>query len=149
MEVRGVKMTRKANGEGSVFRTKNGYWKGAIMIGLNENGKPLKKTFSSKTEREVRKKMREYKEAQYYEDKSRTNYNESKLLCSDLLTKWTYEIKQTTLKKQSFKTLESRVKNNIILAIGHYTIAELNSDIIQKEVIDNLYKTRKQSYATI
>lgn len=40
-------MARRAKGEGSVFKDKQGYWNSQIIIGY-ENGKPKYKKFRSK-----------------------------------------------------------------------------------------------------
>lgn len=58
-------MSRKrGNGEGSIYKRKdkNGNfirWEGSVSIGINENGKLKRKTFTGKTRNEVVKKMNE------------------------------------------------------------------------------------------
>lgn len=51
---------KRGNGEGSVYRTKDGKWKGAISIGRDINGNIKRKTFSGNTRNEVSKKMKAY-----------------------------------------------------------------------------------------
>ncbi len=50
----GRKKTRRSNGEGSVFKTNDGLWKGEYQIGTDPfTGAPKKKYFQGKTQREV------------------------------------------------------------------------------------------------
>lgn len=54
-------MAKRANGEGTISkRIKNGKavgWRGAISLGYDLQGKPIRKTVSGKTQEEVREKM--------------------------------------------------------------------------------------------
>lgn len=54
-------MAKRANGEGTISkRLKNGKvsgWRGAISVGYDPQGKPIRKTVSGKTQEEVREKM--------------------------------------------------------------------------------------------
>ena len=53
-------MSKKANGEGSVNKYKNG-WRATITIGKNSEGKLIRKQFYGKTKSEVLKKVDEFK----------------------------------------------------------------------------------------
>lgn len=53
-------MARRAKGEGSVFKDKQGYWNAQIIIGY-ENGKPKYKKFRSKKQGVVVEKLNAYK----------------------------------------------------------------------------------------
>ena len=53
-------MSKKANGEGSVNKYKNG-WRATITIGRNSEGKLIRKQFYGKTKSEVLKKVDEFK----------------------------------------------------------------------------------------
>lgn len=54
-------MAKRANGEGTISkRVKNGKtvgWRGAVSLGYDAEGKPLRRTVSGKTQEEVREKM--------------------------------------------------------------------------------------------
>ena len=47
------KKYRRSNGEGSVFKHQNGRWCGQIGLGVDENGKRLRKTVFGSTRAEV------------------------------------------------------------------------------------------------
>lgn len=55
-----AKSSKRGNGEGSIYQTKDGKWKGAITIGRDRKGNLKRKTFSGKTRNEVNKKMKSY-----------------------------------------------------------------------------------------
>lgn len=52
--------TKRANGECSIGKYKDG-WRSRIMIGYNEDGKPIRKEFYGKTQKEVKDKLDAYK----------------------------------------------------------------------------------------
>ena len=53
--------TRREYGSGSISKRKDGSWTARFTIGVNENGKPKIKAFYGKSEREVRKKLNDFK----------------------------------------------------------------------------------------
>ncbi|MDT3681202.1 MAG: site-specific integrase [Truepera sp.] len=53
---------RRAKGDGSITRRKNGLWQAATTIGYDENGKQLRKTVYGKTKEEVRKKLEDLRQ---------------------------------------------------------------------------------------
>ena len=55
-------MSRKrANGEGSIFKRKDGRWQGAVTVGYDDEGKQKRRTIYGKTQTEVRGKLTEIK----------------------------------------------------------------------------------------
>jgi integrase len=55
-------MARRAKGEGSIFKRKDGLWQGAVTIGYDANGKQKRKTIYGKTRNKVRTKIDELKQ---------------------------------------------------------------------------------------
>lgn len=53
-------MKRKGNGEGTVWKTKSGTWRGQMMVGYTEEGKKRVINVSAPTKAEVLDKLREY-----------------------------------------------------------------------------------------
>ena len=47
---------KKGNGEGSVYKTKNGF-RGQIVVGYNDEGKPIRRSVTGKTIKEVNEKL--------------------------------------------------------------------------------------------
>lgn len=52
---------KRANGEGTLTKRKDGRWQGAITIGRDENGRQLRKTVYGTTQSEARKKLDDLK----------------------------------------------------------------------------------------
>ena len=56
---------KRANGEGSIVKNiRKGIqigWRASITIGYDENGKVIRKQFTGKTQKEVKKSLEEYK----------------------------------------------------------------------------------------
>ena len=51
---------KKGNGEGSVYKTKTGF-RGQIVVGYNDEGKPIRRSVTAKTAKEVNQKLTEIK----------------------------------------------------------------------------------------
>ena len=51
---------KRANGEGSIGKYKDG-WRSRIRIGYNDKGKPIRKEFQGKTQKEVKDKLENFK----------------------------------------------------------------------------------------
>lgn len=54
-------MGRRAHGEGTILKRKDGRWQGAITLGYDKNGKQYRKTVYGKTQAQVRQKLDELK----------------------------------------------------------------------------------------
>ena len=50
--------SKRANGEGTVRKRKDGRWEGFITVGHKENGKPIYKSVFAKTQKELMPKLR-------------------------------------------------------------------------------------------
>lgn len=93
---------KKANGEGSINRYKNG-WRGTITIGRDKEGKLIRKQFYGKTKLETVTKMNEYKQL----------HNRGLLPSDDKITLgqwfkiWLFEYRNNDLKTSSFERYES------------------------------------------
>lgn len=126
--------TRKKNGEGSVYQLPNKRWVGKLQIGRKPNGKPNRKTFSGKTEAEVKRKIREF-------NKNKDKYsseNISTLSFEEYINKWLYTYKRNELKPSSFDRLESTIKNHIIPNLGYLQLANIETEDVQF-LINNMF----------
>ncbi|MDD5863957.1 MAG: hypothetical protein PUD80_04890, partial [Firmicutes bacterium] len=59
---------RRDYGSGSISQRKDGTWTARMIIGTNEAGKPRIKAFYGKSEREVKKKMKEFEKELHKND---------------------------------------------------------------------------------
>ena len=51
-------VTRRSSGDGSIYQRGDGRWMGAVSLGLDHNGRRLRRTVSAKTKSEVSRKLR-------------------------------------------------------------------------------------------
>ena len=51
-------VTRRSSGDGSIYQRNDGRWMGAVSLGLDHNGRRLRRTVSAKTKSEVSRRLR-------------------------------------------------------------------------------------------
>lgn len=138
-----TKRKKSKDGEGSVYQLKNGRWTGKLYLGKKPDGKPNRKTFSGKTETEVRRKIKAF-------NKEKDKYlaeNVASISFEEYINKWLYEYKRNELADSSFDRLEYTIKGDIIPHLGYLQLGNVTPDDIQEE-INNMYEDGK-SHSTI
>ena len=135
--------TRREKGSGSVSQRKDGTWTARFTIGVNEHGKQKVKAFYGKSEREVRRKLNDFKK-EYYKN-SATSVQRSTV--QQYMTRWLNENKKNSLKPKSFDRLEQTLTYQVFPKIGHLQVAALQSDDVQKMIND--LKEEGKSYSTV
>lgn len=122
---------RRGNGEGGIYRLKDGSWEARIMIGTNAEGKPKFKTFTSKKRTVVAKKL-----ADYIANKKE---REPEYACNQTVQKWlnnwfdSYVIKN--VKESTRVSYETIIKRHLIPCIGNIKLKEL-----KKVDIEDMYR---------
>lgn len=102
-------MGKRANGEGSISKFKfddSGkyiMWRARIMVGYNENGKPIRKQFYGKTQKDVREKLEAYKQERLL---NTYNADYNNITFQDYFYKWLFGRKDQ-YKLTSFQRYES------------------------------------------
>ena len=134
---------RRDYGSGSISQRKDGTWTARMIIGTNESGKPKVKAFYGKTEREVKKKLKEFEKELHKNDGTVVQKN----TVESYMHNWLYSVKANELKPKSFDRLEQTIKYQIIPYIGGLQVAALQADDVQKLV--NTLKVEGKSYSTI
>ena len=133
-------MARRAKGEGSVYKDKQGYWNAQIIVGYKD-GKVQYKKFRSKKQGVVVDKMNAYK-------LSNGSASAEIVDAADLQTLLNVyvEMKRESLRPASYDSLV--VTQNLINArIGKYLIADLSPELIQQQLINPMCETH--AYSTI
>lgn len=115
---------RREKGTGTVYQRDNGSWVGRVTIGKTPDGKIKTKSFSGKTEAEVKKKIREFCKTDYKEEKKSVSLQ-------TYITNWLTNYKRTSLKPSSYDRLEITINTHIIPALGMIPINQVTSDDIQ------------------
>ena len=92
--------SKRANGEGTVRKRKDGRWEGFITVGHKENGKPIYKSVFAKTQKELMPKLRklieDYKGVELTEESSMT--------VREWLDKWLKEYAEPKLRPSTLKS---------------------------------------------
>jgi len=117
---------KRKKGDGSIRQRDVNDWEARITV----NGR--QKSFYGKTEKEVTKKLNEFKKkiSQGLSDSKRMSYE-------DFLINW-LEIKKSQIKPQSYDRIESTVNLHIIPTIGYFDLDKIDADIIKEEIIDKM-----------
>ncbi|MDF2612877.1 MAG: integrase family protein [Clostridia bacterium] len=106
------KKRNKANGEGTIWAEKrNGkpYYRGCYVIGYDEEGKPIRKNFSSSSKEVVIDKMAEYRTQK---NAGLTSIDE-KITLQQWFYTWLFEFRINDLKPTSFSKYEGIYRNHI------------------------------------
>ena len=131
MDASGTKRAKK--GEGLVRERSPGKWEARITV----NGH--KKSFYGNSEKEVSKKLKEFKLklAGGVSQHKKVSY-------SDFMQTW-LDRKKLQVKEQSYHRIESTYKVHIEPAIGYFVIDKIDSKLIQDELINEKIKSLSHS----
>ena len=147
---------KKGNGEGTVYKTKSGY-RGQIVVGLDDEGKPIRRSVTGKTVKEVNEKLTTIKNSiitgTYIAPNKITICELSRLMIEDDLN--LNYIKEATYYRhiETLKRIEanSYLKNTPIQELSYTPIKDfLLSEIsLSQSFIDKIYammqKTLKEA----
>ena len=136
-------MSKRERGEGSISQRKDGIWTGRVYLGRSLDGKQKVKAVYGKTEKEVKRRIKEVKEELMKND----SIFFSRLLFSELLINWIHSVKKYELKPSSFDRLEITVNNNILPYLGHLHLSDIKPFDIQQFI--NQLTEKGYSYSTI
>ena len=126
-------MSKRANNEGTIIkraRTINGksytYWEAKVMLGHDSRGNIVRKSFSGKTQKEVKEKMLDaisaFQNQEYFEP--------SKSTLEKWINIWLDEY-CGHLKYQAKKSYMAQCNTHIIPALGKIKLSDLTTDKIQ------------------
>ena len=133
-------MTRRAKGEGSIYKDKQGYWNAQIIISY-QDGKPKYKKFRGKKQGTVVEKLNAYKMS--IGSASTEVVKQSSL---DSLMNVYISMKKNSVRPTTFDSI--KVTQNLISErIGYCSISDLTPELIQDKLISNLCSTH--AYSTI
>lgn len=121
-------MAKRGNGEGSIGKYKNG-WRAKIMIGYNDDGKPVRKEFFGKTRKEAQNKLDEYKK----QLNSGIIPADDKIILAEWYYTWLWDFRKKDLKPKSFQRYEGIYRNYIVGSeIGKIKLVDLRTIHLQK-----------------
>lgn len=134
---------RRDYGSGSVSQRKDGTWTARIIIGTTDSGNPKIKAFYGKTEREVKRKLKEFERELHKNDGTVVQRN----TVEAFMLNWLYSVKSNELKPKSFDRLEQTLTYQVIPYIGNLQVAAIQADDVQKML--NTLKSKGMAYSTI
>lgn len=134
---------RRDYGSGSISQRKDGTWTARMVIGVNEKGKPRIKALYGKTEREVKKKLKDFQKEYYKNDQSIVIRN----TVEAFMRTWLYDNKVNELKPKSFDRLEQTLLYQVFPQVGHIQLAAFQSSDVQTML--NTLKQNGLSYSSI
>ena len=125
---------KRANGEGSVYRQKNGLWAAAVTIGRNAGtGKIVRKYVYGKSQQEAKDK----KEALLEQVKGGIAYFDAdKLTVGEWILKWLTVYAKNRVRQNTYESYVSVVTNHIIPVLGSIRLQKLQSNNIQSMIND-------------
>lgn len=126
-------MARRAKGEGSVYKDKQGYWNAQIQIGYSQNGKPKYKKFRSKKQGEVIERMNNFKLGM---GTANATILQSTTL-EDLLTTYLETVKKVSIRSTSYDSVLVSA-NQVKEHIGYLSVSVLTPEIIQTDLINKM-----------
>jgi len=134
---------RREKGNGCVSQRTDGTWTARIKIGLTPEGKPKIKAFYGKTEREVKKKLKDF-EKEFYRNGGAVAERST---VEAYMLNWLNSVKANELKPKSFDRLEQTINYQVIPYIGHLQVAAVQPVDVQKMLND--LKASGKSHSTI
>lgn len=122
-------MTKRGNGEGTIYKRSNGTWCAAVTSGINpETGKPKRDYFYGRTRQEVAEKL----------NSTLNNLNQgtyvkpSNITLGSWLDTWLEQYKKAGIRPATHEIYEGLIKLHIKPQIGHIPLKNLRPDHIQK-----------------
>ena len=134
---------RRDYGSGSISQRKDGTWTARMVIGVNEKGKPRVKALYGKTEKEVKRKLKEFQKEFYKNDQTVIQKN----TVENYMLNWLHTNKKNELKPKSYDRLEQTITYQIIPHIGHIQLAAIQSNDVQTMI--NTLSDSGLSYSTV
>ena len=126
-------MARRGNNEGSIYKDKQGRWRGVVTRYTSE-GKQKKKFFYGKTKREVTEKVNQV----LIELHTNTYIEPSKITLYEWLSTWLENYCRNQIRETTFINYETYVERHIKSTIGNIKLCELNTMIMQQFYNDRM-----------
>ena len=118
---------KRANGEGTIYKRKDGNYAGQISIVDPLTGKTKRKTLYGKTQKEVLEKINEIK----YQVQTGTFTAKNDITVENWILTWLREYKENRIKKGTFTNYTNYVNSHVIPYLGNIKLQDLRADHIQ------------------
>ncbi|MBM6897268.1 site-specific integrase [Pseudoflavonifractor capillosus] len=119
---------RRPSGDGMVRRRKDGRWEGRIVIGHKNNGSPIFRYVSAKTQKELLKKLHQSMEEYQGVDLN----EESKMPLSQWLNRWLEEYAAPSVRPSTLEGYRGYINRNIKPYLGNKPVGKITADDVRK-----------------
>ena len=120
-------MGKNGNGEGSIYKDKNGRWRGQVQL-PSADGRVHRKYFYGKTRKEVADKVAELTQ----QLKANTYIEPSKVTLYEWLCEWLTVYCKSELRMTTYVNFETYVHRHIKESIGGYKLSKLTTATFQQ-----------------
>jgi len=117
----------RGNGEGTIYKRKDGKWCGQLTIGTTPEGKQKRKSFYGDTRKEVARKMTEMKHKLF----TGTYIEQTNMKLGNWLKKWV-KGRKSSLAYSTYRNYEMMIRNHLIPTLGRTKLKELNARQVQE-----------------
>lgn len=117
----------RANGEGSIYRRKDGRWAGAAYV-LTPDGTRRRKTAYGKTRKEVSAKLAKMQES----SRSGIAATPGRLTVKTFLESWMRDVQEPRLSPATYQTYEGYIRNHIVPALGSKPLGQLTASDLRE-----------------
>ena len=118
---------KRAAGEGSIRKRKDGRWEGRYVAGHDENGKPIRKNVLGKTQAEVKDKLRKAIEDSNYLDAAKAD----EYTVERWVKTWFEIYSKPNIRENTQERYWNHIRYHIIPEIGHIKLKKLTARDIQ------------------
>ena len=119
---------RRPSGDGMVRKREDGRWEGRIVAGHKENGDPIFRYVSARTQKELTDKLRynieEYRTVELTEG--------SQMTLGEWLDRWLEEYMVPTIRESSLEGYRRYVEKHLKPRLGHKKISKVTTDDIRQ-----------------
>jgi len=124
---------RRGSGEGSIYRDKDGRWRGSVHLGYR-GGKRSRKIVSGKTRAEVARKVRDALQAA----EAGLNFAPERQTVADFLTRWLRDVVEPGTRPKTARSYRDMVNAHIVPHIGKRKLVKLTPQDVRAFMRDKL-----------
>lgn len=121
---------KRGQNEGSIRKRPDGTWEARVTIGIDANGKQIRKSLYGKTRKDVSEQMTDL----LNNLQKGIITNPTEMTVSEWLDEYMRTYKKPHVRPATYNNYSVKVNNHINPAIGHYKLKTLRQDMIQKFV---------------
>jgi hypothetical protein len=130
-------MSRRGNGEGSIYQMSDGRWRAAVSIGY-QGGKFKRKTLTAATRREVQDKLTDLLQSV----KQGLPIPSEKQTLGEFLAWWLKEVAQPSVRPKTYTFYEVMTRRHLIPGIGRRIVSRLTPQDIQSFLNQKMTESR-------